>query len=170
MASNLELKCRRSSCAELHDLARALGARFDATLHQTDTYFHVPSGRLKLREINGTRAELIQYERPDAQGDRWSSYVVVPVIEPEKLRTALAQALGVRCVVKKRRDLYLHKTARIHIDEVEGLGSFLEFEVVETPAGEAEQLMGELRSAFRVQNGEGIAGSYGEMLESKKVE
>jgi adenylate cyclase, class 2 len=170
MASNLELKCRRTSCEELHGLARALGARFDATLNQTDTYFHVPTGRLKLREINGIRAELIQYERPDEQGDRWSSYRVVPVVEPGNIAAALGQALGVRCVVRKKRDLYLYKTARIHIDEVDGLGSFLEFEVVETPAAEAEALMGELRLAFRVQSEEVIAGSYGELLESKKVE
>jgi adenylate cyclase class IV len=170
MAANLELKCRRRSCAELHDLARALGARFDATLNQTDTYFHVPAGRLKLREINGTRAELIQYERPDQPGDRWSSYLVVPVVEAEKMKAALGQALGIRCIVRKKRDLYLYGTARIHVDEVEGLGSFLEFEVVETPVADAEALMKELRGAFRVCDEDVIAGSYGEMLESAKVE
>jgi predicted adenylyl cyclase CyaB len=170
MASNLELKCRRGSCAESRELARGLGAAFEAILVQTDTYFHVPHGRLKLRRIDGGRAELIHYERPDETGDRWSTYVRVPVADPEGMTAALGQALGIRCVVRKTRELHLYKTARIHIDEVDGLGSYLEFEVVETPAPEAEQLMAELRAAFRVRSEDVIAGSYGEMLESRKVE
>lgn len=151
-------------------MARQLGAAFHATLTQTDTYFHVPRGRLKLRRINGTHAELIQYDRPDEQGDRWSTYTRVPVGDPDAMTLALRNALGVRCVVEKVRGVYLHKTARIHIDEVKGLGSFLEFEVVETPPGEAAELMAELKAAFRVRDEDVIAGSYGEMLEYPKVE
>jgi adenylate cyclase class IV len=125
VASNLELKCRRSSVAELHELARRLGAVYQATLTQSDTYFLVPHGRLKLRRIDGAHAELTQYERPDQQGDRWSEYTRVPVEDPDGLTVALQHALGIRCVVEKVRDLYLYKTARIHCDEVRGLGSFL---------------------------------------------
>ena len=151
-------------------MARQLGAAFHATLTQTDTYFHVPRGRLKLRSIDGTHAELIQYDRPDAQGDRWSTYTRVPVGDPQGMMLALGNALGVRCVVEKVRAVYLYKTARIHIADVTGLGSFLEFEVVETPPGEAAELMGELKAAFRVRQEDIIAGSYGEMLEGPKVE
>ena len=151
-------------------MARQLGAAFHATLTQTDTYFHVPRGRLKLRSIDGTHAELIQYDRPDEQGDRWSTYTRVPVGDPQGMMLALRNALGVRCVVEKVRAVYLYKTARIHIDDVKGLGSFLEFEVVETPPAEASELMGELKAAFRVRQEDIIAGSYGEMLEGPKVE
>ena len=143
---------------------------YQATLTQSDTYFHVPHGRLKLRRIDGAHAELIQYERPDQQGDRWSEYTRVPVEDPDGLTVALQHALGVRCVVEKVRDLYLYKTARIHCDEVRGLGSFLEFEVVETPPAEAAALMAELTAAFQVRDQDIIAGSYGEMLESTKGE
>lgn len=170
VATNLELKCRSTSCEELHARARRLGARFQATLVQTDTYFHVPHGRLKLREIDGSHAELIQYDRPDVVGDRWSRYTRVTVGDAGGLGCALRDALGIRCVVKKVRTLYLYRTARIHVDEVDGLGSFLEFEVVETPPAEAEELMGALRSAFGVDDEDVIAGSYGEMVESTKVE
>jgi adenylate cyclase class IV len=170
VASNLELKCRCTSSAELHGHARRLGAAFHATLTQTDTYFHVPRGRLKLRRINGTHAELIQYDRPDEQGDRWSTYTRVAVGEPDVLAAALGNALGIRCVVEKVRGVYLYKTARIHIDEVAGLGSFLEFEVVETAPAEAAELMAELKTAFLVRDEDVIAGSYGEMVKYPKVE
>jgi predicted adenylyl cyclase CyaB len=164
VASNLELKCRLASCAEAHDAARRLGAALHATLTQTDTYFHVPHGRLKLRTINGTHAELIQYERPDDQDVRWSSYMRVPVADPAAMEEALKRGLGIRCVVEKLRSVYLYGAARIHVDEVAGLGSFLEFEIVETAAEEAGVLMEELRKAFSVRQEAIIAGSYADML------
>lgn len=141
-----------------------------ATLRQTDTYFHVPHGRLKLREIDGSHAELIQYDRPDVAGGRWSTYTRVSVGDPAGLTAALRDALGIRCIVKKVRAVYLYRSARIHVDEVDGLGTFLEFEVVETAPAEAERLMAVLRVAFAVREEDIIAGSYGEMVESTKVE
>jgi predicted adenylyl cyclase CyaB len=168
VATNLELKCRLASCAEAHDAARRLGAALHATITQTDTYFRVPHGRLKLRTINGTTAELIQYNRPDEQDVRWSSYTRVPIADPAVMEHALAQALGIRCVVEKLRTVYLHGTARIHVDEVSGLGSFLEFEVVETAPEAAAVLMEELRKAFSVRQEALIAGSYADMLEAER--
>jgi adenylate cyclase, class 2 len=168
VATNLELKCRLASCAEAHDAARRLGATLHATLSQRDTYFHVPHGRLKLRSINGTSAELIQYDRPDTQGDRWSTYTRVPVPDPGVLEDALTRALGVRGIVEKVRGVYLYKTARIHVDEVDGQGSFLEFEVVETAPEEASVLMSELRRAFSVDEGGVIAGSYADLPKQDK--
>ena len=140
-----------------------------ATLSQRDTYFHVPHGRLRLRTINGTSAELIQYDRPDTRGDRWSTYTRVPVADPGVLEDALTRALGVRGVVEKVRGVYLYKSARIHIDELEGQGSFLEFEVVETAPEEASRLMVELRRAFSVREEAIIAGSYADMPKQNKT-
>ena len=110
---------------------------------QEDTFFIVPRGRLKLREFgggmirvgggedsSGAPAELIFYERVDAEGPTRSSYSLVPVTDPTALKVALSAALGVRGVVKKRRSLYLARETRIHIDDVDGLGAFLELEVV----------------------------------------
>jgi predicted adenylyl cyclase CyaB len=167
VATNLELKCRLATCAEAHDAARRLGAVLHASLTQTDTYFRVPHGRLKLRSINGTAAELIQYERPD-QEVRWSSYVRVPITDPAALEEALTKSLGVRCVVEKLRTVYLYGTARIHVDDVRGLGSFLEFEVVETAPKAAAVLMEELRKAFSVRPEAIIGGSYSDMLEGNR--
>lgn len=141
-----------------------LGADRDAVIRQTDTYFHTARGRLKLRRTGGGGAELIQYDRPDDPSARWSTYVRIPVQEPDALEGALRRSLGVRSVVRKERTVYLYRTARIHIDEVDGLGTFLEFEIVETPAADAGVLMAELQHAFAVRHEDVCPGSYGEML------
>jgi adenylate cyclase class 2 len=167
MRRNVELKARCHDLAAARAAAERIGTRFEATLHQIDTYFHVPHGRLKLREIDGVRAELIGYERPNETGDRASDYRVVPVTDTAGLKAALAAALGVRGEVRKRRDLLLWRNVRIHLDEVEGLGSFLEFEAVVSPtdneAASREHLK-QLAAALKVSEADRIAVSYSDLL------
>jgi len=164
VATNLELKCRTTSLESAHAAARSLGIQPAAILHQTDVYFAVPRGRLKLRRITGKPAELIQYEREDARSQRWSRYFRLEVDNPDELEAMLANALGIRGIVRKTRTLYLYGPARIHLDSVEGLGTFLEFEIVETKEAEANRLMGTLRRVFSVRESDIIAGSYIDMM------
>ena len=166
MATNLELKCRTKSLERAHADALSLGIQPTEMLLQTDVYFAVPRGRLKLRRIEGKPAELIQYDRDDAPGARWSRYTRFEVSEPDVLQEMLANALGLRGIVQKTRTLYLYGAARIHLDNVEGLGSFLEFEIVETEGEEANRLMEKLRSVFSVEQGDIFGGSYIDMLPS----
>jgi predicted adenylyl cyclase CyaB len=161
--SNLELKCRIASKAIACECARALGAQPQGVLVQEDTYFVVPRGRMKLREHHPGAAELIVYERPNHKGDRWSHYERIDVTASPGLKEALSQALGVACVVRKKRHLFLISQARIHIDEVEGLGTFLEFEVTTEDSAIAEQKMAELRRGFGLDAEEGIEGSYADL-------
>jgi predicted adenylyl cyclase CyaB len=163
MPRNLELKCRIASKAIACECARALGAQPHGVLVQEDTYFVVPHGRLKLREHHPGAAELIVYERPNQKGDRWSNYQRIEVTGSPGLKEALSQALGVACVVRKKRHLFLTSHARIHIDEVEGLGVFLEFEVTNEDAVIAVQKMAELRKSFGLEAEEGIEGSYSDL-------
>lgn len=144
--------------------ARSLGAESHGILAQEDTYFHVSHGRLKLRIHDSGPAELIAYERPDRSGDRWSNYRRVDVSAVPDLKEALTSALGVACVVRKRRHLFLLPDARIHLDEVETLGAFLEFEVTNEDRAVAEQVMAGLRRGFGLEKEEGIAGSYSDMI------
>ena len=127
---NLEFKARLDGPQAALARARALGADLYGDLRQTDTYFNAPSGRLKLRETAGHQAELIFYHRDEAGSDRASDYEIAPSREPEALRDLLAHALGVMAVVKKRRTLLTLDAARIHLDNVDGLGHFIEFEVI----------------------------------------
>src|SRR5262245_36938128 len=127
---NVELKVRCPDLRAVRERARRMGGREEGAFLQTDTYFAAATGRLKLREVEGEGAYLITYARPDEAGTRVSDYEVVPVSEPDALRRALASSLGVRTVVRKRRELWLFQNTRIHLDAVDELGNFLELETV----------------------------------------
>jgi hypothetical protein len=90
----------------------------------------VPRGRLKLREEPNAVAHLIAYERPDLAAQKESRYRLIEVREPTELIEALASVLGIKVVVNKSRRLFLFEGMRIHLDSVEGLGDFIEFEGV----------------------------------------
>ena len=145
----------------------ALPPRHHAAEAQTDTYFQVHAGRLKLREIEGQAAQLIWYLRPDTAGGRLSDYQLTAVLDPAALRAMLAGALGLRRVVKKRREIYLWKNVRIHLDVVEGLGSFLELEAVVTAEEDlaaSQRHLDMLTDALGIRPGDTIAGSYADLL------
>jgi adenylate cyclase class IV len=163
VARNLELKARCRSLATARSTARALGARYEGVLHQVDTYFDVPSGRLKLREFRGRQPELIFYDRPSTADDagRWSSYLVYPVRDVRQLKAVLVPEWPVRAIVRKQRQLFLLQNARIHLDNVKGLGSFIEFEVMLTSGrGQAEALYRRLREGFDIRPADLVGGSY----------
>jgi homotetrameric cytidine deaminase len=138
---NVELKATDPDPARSLEIVRELGAEDRGVLHQRDTYFRVPRGRLKLREQQPGGASLVQYDRVDAAEARESRYRLVPVADPAETRAALAAALGTLAVVEKHRHLLLWHGVRIHLDDVVGLGSFLELEGV---ADEGSDLLGEL--------------------------
>jgi adenylate cyclase, class 2 len=165
---NLERKAR---CADLQAAAVALhrlGARYEDMLEQTDVYFRVPHGRLKLRTTTGQSAVLIWYERPDDPSASWSQYHLVPVSDPVALRAALAAALGERGEVRKRRALWLWHNVRIHLDDVAGLGTFIEFEAVMTAGEEdatAQARLEQLAAALGLRPDDDVAESYGDFGE-----
>lgn len=107
---NLEFKARLADPEAALTRALALGAERAADLRQTDTYFGVANGRLKLRETAGREAELIHYERDESSDRRGSDYGRVPLAEPAALRELMGRALGVSAVVRKRRQLLLLDT------------------------------------------------------------
>jgi len=101
------------------------------TSTDVDTYFCVPHGRLKLRVSDDQRSgTLIYYERPDEVSSRLSHYRLVSIPDARALREALAEALGVLVTIRKRRTVFIYGATRIHFDDVEGLGRFVELETV----------------------------------------
>ena len=164
MPRNIELKARVQDPAAATAVAERLCGRVTRFERQIDTYFHCPHGRLKLREIDGRKAELIWYQRPDQTEPKASDYVLVPVADPAGVKHALGLALGVRGVIGKLRRIYLYKNVRIHLDSVDVEGFFLEFEAVLGDAGESERLVAELRREFGVGPTDLLTGSYGDML------
>jgi homotetrameric cytidine deaminase len=146
----------------------ALGATPAGTLHQSDTYFASRRGRLKLRVEEGALGgELIAYARPDHPDPTQSNYVVAPVAAPDDLAEALEAALGTLVVVAKRRRLFLWEGVRIHLDAVDDLGTFVEFEAVLPDAGDlagAEAKLGRLRAALGVEDDALVPVGYADLL------
>src|SRR5262249_1296265 len=166
MPQNIEIKRRCSDLKAMRERLHALGARRERQLHHRDTYFHARRGRLKLREISGQGAELIAYERPDAGGAQVSEYTSVAVTRPAELLQALHQSLGVRTVVTKERELWLHDATRIHLDRVERLGCFVELETVVGVRSleEAQAEYERVAAALGIDSLEPVATSYADLL------
>lgn len=171
MPANVEIKARIPSVASLLPVARALGDdEHPQLIHQDDTFFQVPQGRLKLREFASGVGELIHYQRADAQGPKLSEYVISPVPEPDSLREALSRACGLLGRVRKERILVLVGSTRLHLDKVEGLGEFLEIEVVLATGQTEAQGTAEAR-ALMAQLGLGpdalVSGAYLDLLRAQ---
>jgi adenylate cyclase len=130
MARNIEIKARLADIDATLALARPLADGEPQLIAQDDTFFNAAKGRLKLRAFADGRGELIYYERPDQAGPKTSFYVLSPTASPDTLREALTLAHGQIGRVRKLRTLLLAGRTRIHLDRVEGLGDFMELEVV----------------------------------------
>ncbi|MES2959745.1 MAG: class IV adenylate cyclase [Pseudomonadota bacterium] len=167
MPRNIEIKARIDSVEALLPVAQALADGPPQTIEQDDTFFACHQGRLKLRDFGTGEGELIHYRRADTSGPKLSDYVRVPIPDPAALREALARAQGVIGRVRKARRLLLAGQTRIHLDRVEGLGDFLELEVV-LRDGQTEQEGEAIAEALMVRLGVGAAqrqaGAYLDLL------
>jgi len=130
MATNIEIKARVHDPAALKAKVTAISDTAGQRIPQEDIFFHSPQGRLKLRILAEDHGQLIYYERPDNAGPKQSDYYISTTREPRTLQDVLGRTYGLRGVVRKERWLYWIGNTRIHLDQVEGLGSFLELEVV----------------------------------------
>ena len=168
MARNIEIKAQLASIAAIEAKVAALADAGPIPIAQDDTFFHCPHGRLKLRVFADGSGELIAYERSDTEGPKLSDYVRAPVAQPDALREALTRACGLRGRVVKQRTLYLIGATRVHLDVVEGLGHFLELEVVlrddQSPA-EGEAIAQRLLAAFGITPAQLRAQAYIDLLE-----
>ncbi len=164
---NIELKATDPDPSASLAVCRALGAEDHGTIVQRDTYFDVARGGLKLREEQPGRPHLIQFERASEPQQRESRYRIVEVGDSEALREALASAIGIRGVVAKRRHLLLWRSVRIHLDEVEQLGTFIELEAVaptDSDLAHEHRLVAELRDALGITDERLIALGYAAQL------
>ena len=130
MARNVEIKARVADRDALVRRAQAIATEGPIEISQDDTFFRCDNGRLKLRTFANDSGELIFYRRADARGPKESFYVRSKTSSPDTLHESLALAYGVSGRVRKQRTLYLAGRTRIHVDRVEGLGDFVELEVV----------------------------------------
>jgi homotetrameric cytidine deaminase len=163
---NVELKARDRNPDATLRAALAHGATDEGVLHQRDVYFAAPEGRLKLR-VQDDGAQLISYARADAATARLSSYRLVDVPDPDALIAALDASLGTTVEVVKRRRLLLWQGVRIHLDDVDGLGAWVELEAIAPPDSDltAEHAkVAELRAVLGMDDDLVVAEGYAAML------
>ncbi len=166
---NIELKARLGDVAKAARVCEEIGAVYRGDIRQTDTYFHVPSGRLKLRQNDPGDTELIFYHRADLPGSKASDYEIAPA--SRELGDVLARALGVRVVVQKVRSLWLWHNVRIHLDTVEQLGTFIEFEAVLRGGlddADGHQKVADLRRCFAIVDSDLLVRSYVDLLAAQR--
>lgn len=164
----IEFKALCGNHERIREKLKQKNARFAGTDHQIDTYFRAPRGRLKLREGN-IENSLVFYFRPDAAGPKQSNVTMSAVPADSDIKEVLSQALGVMVAVDKRREIYFVENVKIHLDEVAGLGRFLEVEAIGS-ADEAEKLRrqcDDFLREFGVQQEDFVAESYSDLLLSK---
>lgn len=135
-------------------------------MKQLDTYFNAPQGRLKLREIDTHGAQLIYYERTNLAESRYSNYQLCDIPEPMVFKQIATAVLGIKAVVEKRRELWMSGDTRIHLDEVKGIGQFVELETVihsqtETEAQAEHQ---RLKETLGIKEADLVSVSYSDLV------
>jgi predicted adenylyl cyclase CyaB len=164
---NIEIKARARDWTRIEAELARLEARDAGIETQHDIFYACERGRLKLRVSSRDGAALIHYERSDAASVRPSDYSLLPVADAEALRRLLDDALGRRGEVRKRRHLYLVDNVRVHLDEVDGLGRFLELEAVvgpEHPEAQCRERAAELLERFVIAPEDQLSVAYLDLL------
>ena len=170
MPFNVEIKARCTAPEKIRKILKQLNARFVGIDNQTDTYFNVPQGRLKLRQGN-IENNLIFYNRANTSEPKSSEVILYSSQNPALLKRILSAALGVKVEVKKQREIYFIDNVKFHIDKVEGLGSFVEIEAQDTDGTHTEQELWQqcnyYMQLFGIQQHQLISFSYSDMLLEK---
>ncbi|MCW5925158.1 MAG: class IV adenylate cyclase [Saprospiraceae bacterium] len=166
---NFEVKARTSRQADIRVWLLANGAEPRGTDFQTDTYFKMPmgAGRLKLRQGN-IENNLIHYQRSDDAEARVSDVALAPVADAAALKNILTRALGVWVEVKKRREIYFIENVKFHLDELEGLGQFVEIEAIATnpdiPLERLQAQCAHFMAMLSILPDDIVAASYSDLL------
>jgi predicted adenylyl cyclase CyaB len=170
MARNIEIKARVADMPALAARAAAIADSGPVEILQDDTFFGCANGRLKLRVFKSGHGELIFYRRPDADGPKLSFYVLSPTESPDTLREALTLANGQEGRVVKHRTLFLVGRTRVHLDRVQGLGDFMELEVVLAdgePAEDGVREAHELMARLGLSTDGLVTGAYHDLLRAR---
>jgi len=167
MPRNIEIKAHIPNIEAVARRAAAIADQGPVELEQDDTFFRCESGRLKLRAFSRESGELIFYRRPDQQGPKESFYILSPTSEPESLRRVLSLAYGQSGRVRKHRILFIVGRTRLHLDDVQDLGLFLELEVVLNDGEPVEAGIHEtydLMAKLGIEPSQLVEGAYVDLL------
>ncbi|MEL6131831.1 MAG: class IV adenylate cyclase [Bacteroidota bacterium] len=169
MHLNIEIKARTNQHETIRQVLQSKSARFVGTDRQIDTYFRCENGRLKLRQGN-IEQSLIHYSRTDQAGPKASHVSLFhPTDGSDALKAVLLAAYGIWKVVDKTREIYFVDNVKIHLDQVQGLGTFVEIEAIDTDGsiGEAtlRQQCAHFMELFEIKESDLLSQSYSDMVE-----
>jgi adenylate cyclase class 2 len=165
MPVNIEIK---AYCADPQTAVEILignNADYKGKDHQVDTYFKVDNGRLKLR-VGNIENNLIFYKRADQAGPKKSDVILHPTGDDKNIKDILREVLGIKVVVDKQRDIYFIDNVKFHIDEVKGLGSFVEIEAI-GEQGQEDELNKQCKyfmDLLHIKEADLIVDSYSDLL------
>ena len=171
-ANIFEIKCRINDPAKKHKQLLGLGASFKGVDHQIDTYFKVDIGRLKLREGN-IENTLIRYHRTEVESIKQSQVIfqALPAETVFGIKSVLKDSNGIWKVVDKQRGIYFIDNIKFHIDQVEGLGDFMEIEAIDTDgsrnSSELEKQCSSYVQLLQLDSSRFIGKSYSDLIPSK---
>ncbi len=165
--NNFEIKAKCSNPDKIRDILKSQKAKFKGKDHQIDTYFKIPKGRLKLRQ--GTiENNLIHYQRSNQQGPKQSNITLYQTSNKKSLKDILVKSLDILVVVDKQREIYFIKNVKFHIDQVKGLGSFVEIEAINKDGTiSKEDLLKQCQffiNLLEIKDQDLVSGSYSDLL------
>lgn len=167
MHLNFEFKAKVDRLEPLEQKLQALNPLFIGEDHQTDTYFHVAQGRLKLREGTIENA-LIQYQRSNQAAAKQSDVVLYTHQPDANLKEALVKALGIKVIVDKKRRIYFIDNVKFHFDRVEGLGVFVEVEAIDKEGNigleQLKEQCAHYAALLEIKDEDYLALSYSDLL------
>ncbi|MFC1785747.1 class IV adenylate cyclase [Candidatus Neomarinimicrobiota bacterium] len=167
---NVEIKARITDYDKVKRLVENLCHNPIYTEQQEDTFFNSSKGRLKLRESDGESA-IIYYDRPNSYEPKQSDIAISLTENPDSLKSVLSKSNGIRGIIKKKRILYKYGQTRIHLDDVEGLGNFIELEVVLEPnqtSKDGKTIAYNLMNKFDIQKTDLIDIAYIDIIETNQ--
>lgn len=165
--NNIELKIGIDDFGQIKKLLRKIGAKEEGLLVQKDIYYYSKNNILKMREINGEEFVLIGYSRSGRKAKRVSDYDLLNLDKEQAktLKKILKDSFGEKVVVKKKRNLWIYKNTRIHLDTVDSLGKFLELEtVVKESINKAKKEYKEANDLLRLGGYKKFEQSYSDLM------
>lgn len=168
MKKNLEIKYKPGNLIEISYITGLLKNYSHTTEKQTDIYYKTVRDRLKLRIINETEGSLILYNRAEKKNKRISKYTISKTKDFRELDFILRKQFRVLVTVIKKREIYIRKNIRVHIDTVKGLGKFIEIEIIYDDISKAKDIMNNLVTELNLDENKFIKVSYSDLLINRR--
>ena len=168
--TNIEIKAKSSEEEQnkIIGILKQKNAKYLGADVQTDTYFKIETGRLKLRRGN-IENSLIYYEREDKKDSKQSDVILFDNQgRINELEEIMKKTHDILVIVEKKRNIYFIENVKFHIDNVSRLGRFIEIEAISKdkilPIEKLQEQCNYYKTLLGIEDRNLIKNSYGDML------